>query len=105
METSRLLVAAEYLAGRVEIVEVPETAENISGYYLTGGYRTSENTLFLARWQSWGYRELGFRDYQLTLGMNHAFSGFTRFQLNFDLYAPERGNFQSGFSLLLQLQF
>ncbi|HDR88139.1 MAG TPA: hypothetical protein ENN63_00735 [Bacteroidetes bacterium] len=105
METFRLLVAAEYLAGRVEIEEVPGTAEFISGYYFTGGYRVSENNVFLTRWQSWGYREMNFRDYQLTLGMNHAFSEFTGFQFNFDLYTPDTGNIHSGFSLLFQLQF
>ncbi len=105
METATVLLAAEYLAGNVEIAELPGSKELISGYYLTGGYRFAESTMALVRWQSWGYRERDFRDNQLTFGINHDFTGITSFQANFDAYFPEEGDNRFGLSLILQVYF
>ena len=105
IETNKILLAAEYLAGNLETADLAGRKETISGYYFTGGYRFLEKTMALARWQSWGYRELGFRDNQLTLGINHDFTGITSFQFNLDSYLPENGDNKYGISMILQLQF
>ncbi|TVR70486.1 MAG: hypothetical protein EA408_11330 [Marinilabiliales bacterium] len=105
METASILLAAEYLAGNVEIAEFPDRKEHISGYYLTGGYRFIESTMALVRLQSWGYRERDFRDNQLTFGINHDFTGITSFQANIDAYFPDVGDNRYGLSLILQVYF
>lgn len=105
LETSRLLLAAEYLAGKLETVELVEKEETISGYYITGGYSILDKTMILARWQSWGYKQKDFIDNQLTLGINHNFTGIASFQLNFDAYLPDAGQEQYGLSAILQVQF
>ncbi len=105
LETGRLLLAAEYLAGRVEIVDIIDKKEEISGYYVTAGYQVHSETMILGRWQSWGYKEMNYRDNQFTLGINHNFTSITSFRFNFDSYFPEHGDKQHGLSLLLQMQF
>jgi len=118
IETKRLLLAVEYLSGDVEIDalnginenngendDLPVITENISGYYITGGYKLFENTMFLARWQSWGYKKADWRDNQLTFGINHDFISLTSFQFNFDTYFPDEGDNKYGISLILQVYF
>lgn len=105
MEAARVLLAAEYLAGNLETIALPGRKETISGYYFTGGYRFLESTMALARWQSWGYKQLGFCDNQLTFGINQDLTGLTSFQLNLDSYFPESGDNNYGLSLILQVMF
>ncbi len=105
MEAGYVLVAAEYLAGNLEIVDIADRKERISGIYFTGGYRFFERTMILARWQSWGYREMDYRDNQLTFGVNHDFTGLTSFQFNLDTYFPENGDNHYGISMILQINF
>ena len=105
LEWNRWLLAAEYLSGRLEIEDIEDRKEKISGYYFTGGYYFMERSIFLSRWQSWEFREGNYKDHQLTLGINHDFNDMIAFQLNYDLYLPDEGEKQSGFSLILQLQF
>ena len=105
LEWSNWIFATEYLIGRLETVDLPDRKEQISGYYLTLGYYFLERTSFLTRWQSWDFKEMGDTDRQLTLGVNHDFNDITGFQINYDLYMPEFGRNQSGFSIILQIQF
>ncbi len=105
LEGDQYLFAAEYLAGDVEIVALPGEKEKISGYYLTGGYSLTESTMLLGRWQSWGYRETGFRDNQVTFGVNTDFTNLSILQFNFDTYLPDEGDSQLGLSFLFQIQF
>ncbi|MFO7924810.1 MAG: porin [Bacteroidales bacterium] len=105
METGKTLLAAEYLAGNVEMADLPDRKEFISGYYLTGGYRFVEKTMALVRWQSWGYRETDFRDNRLTLGINHDFTGITSLRFNADAYFPDQGDNHYGLSLIFQVYF
>ncbi|MGC9363663.1 MAG: porin [Fidelibacterota bacterium] len=107
LKAERLLLAAEYLAGSLDLDSTAgsDKKDLISGYYITAGYRILEKTMLLSRWQSWGYREQDFRDHQVTFGINHNFTGVTRLQLNADAYFPEKSDRQYGLSLLLQVQF
>jgi len=105
LEWNGWLLAAEYLLGKLEIEDLEEKKEQISGYYFTLGYYIFERTIFLGRWQNWEFRELNSIDRQLTFGINHDFNDITAFQLNYDLYMPEVGKNQSGLSLILQIQF
>ena len=102
-ETDALLLAAEYLAGQLETTEYAK--EHIDGYYVTAGCNIWHNTTLLGRWQSWGGDGRNYRDQQLTIGLNHTISTFTRFQFNVDAYFPERADSQHGLSFLLQIQF
>ncbi|MBD3224226.1 MAG: hypothetical protein GF313_05815 [Caldithrix sp.] len=105
LETDRFLLACEYLTGQLDLMDITDKKEKIYGYYVTAGYKMFKETMFLGRCQSWGRREMNFQDYQFTLGINHKFTGFTRFQINFDSYLPEKRDEQYGLSLLLQVQF
>jgi hypothetical protein len=105
VETDRYLFAAEYLAGQLEIRDIADMKEEISGYYVTAGYKLSPKNMFLGRWQSWGFKEMNYRDNQLTFGINHNFSNITSFQFNFDSYFPANGETQHGLALLFQIQF
>ncbi len=124
IETERFLLLAEFISGDATISYkyeddetnywpsppvISEIDENISGYYITSGYNLFSNTMFLARWQSWGYKEAGWRDNQLTFGVNHDFTSLASFQFNFDTYLPynidEDKDNQYGISLILQVYF
>ena len=105
LETSRILLAAEYLEGQLETVDIVKKKKKISGYYLTSGYEIVKETMFLGRWQSWAFQEKNYRDNQFTFGINYNFSSLTSCQINYDVYLPENGSKQQGFSLLLQVQF
>ena len=105
IETNQVLLAAEYLTGNLETVDLADRKETISGYYFTGGYRFLERTMALTRWQSWGYSELDFRNNQLTFGITHDFTGITSFKVNLDSYFPENGDNHYGISMILQVQF
>ena len=105
LEWSRWIFATEYLTGRLETENFADRKEQISGYYFTLGYYFLDRTAFLGRWQSWDFKEKGDTDRQLTLGVNHDFNDITGFQINYDLYMPEFGRNQSGFSIILQIQF
>ncbi len=105
LESNSLLLAGEYLTGELETESLPNEKELISGYYFTGGFRFLEQTMALARWQTWGQKINKFRDNKLTLGVNHNFTSLTSFQFNFDTYYPENGDIKTGLSCLLQIQF
>lgn len=105
METNKFLLAAEYLEGTLETEDFSDRKEKINGYYFTAGYKFFENTMFLARWQSWSFKQFDFRDNQFTFGVNHEFSNITSFQFNFDTFLPEYGDKHYGLSLLIQVQF
>ena len=105
LETDHFLLAAEYLAGQLEIADIGNKKEEIRGYYVTAGYKLFKETMLLGRWQSWGFQEMNYRDNQFTFGINQNFTSLTSFQFNFDSYLPEDGDKQLGLSLLLQVQF
>lgn len=104
METNRGFIAAEYTKGFVAIEDVPNDIETISGYFFSSGFQVTRNTMLLARWQSWAFKQLDSLDKQLTVGMNHDFSSMTKLQLNFDIYFPEKGERQFGMSLAFQVK-
>ncbi|MDZ7722565.1 MAG: porin [candidate division KSB1 bacterium] len=101
LETDHFLLAAEYLAGQLKTEDIADKKEEISGYYATAGYKLFKETMFLGRWQSWGYKEMNYRDNQFTFGINQNFTSITSFQLNFDSYFPENGDKQHGLSVCL----
>jgi hypothetical protein len=103
MEAGRWLLAAEYTSGLVAIVDLPDTNETISGYFLTAGYRALKKTQILGRYQSWSYKELNSLANQITLGINHKFTKNTGLQFNFDSYMPDGGDAKSGFSMALKV--
>jgi len=105
LESERLLLAAEYLAGDLETTDFTDKKEFISGYYFTAGYKIFSKTMVLGRWQEWSALEQGYRDNQFTLGLNHNFTSITSFQFNFDAYFPENGDNQCGLTFCLQVQF
>ena len=49
--------------------------------------------------------EAGWRDNQLTVGVNHDFTSIISFQFNFDTYFPNEGDNKHGVSLILQMYF
>ncbi|TVQ44522.1 MAG: hypothetical protein EA362_09910 [Saprospirales bacterium] len=105
LEWSKWVFATEYLTGRLETEDFEDKKEQISGYYFTLGYYFLNRTLFLGRWQSWDFKEMDNTDRRLTFGINHDFNDITAFQINYDLFMPEAGKNQSGFSVILQVQF
>ncbi len=105
MESGRLYLAAEYLRGALETVDLPDTEEVISGYYLTGGFRATNKTMVFSRWQSWSYKEMGTQESKLTLGANVDFTDIVTAVLNFDTYIPDEGDNRYGASFILQVQF
>lgn len=64
-----------------------------------------ERTMVLGRWQSWGRKELDFRDNQLTLGVNHDFTSVASLGINADAFFPGSGDNQYGLSVILQVTF
>ncbi len=104
-ESGRILLAAEYLAGQLETANIVDSREEISGYYVTAGYKRLNDMMILGRWQSWAFEERDYRDQQLTVGVNQNITRLISFQFNYDLYWPEHGHQQSGLSFLLQLEF
>lgn len=105
LESGQILLATEYLAGYVESADLPDRKERICGSYITGGYQFLERTMALGRLQTWRYREEDFRDYQITLGINHSFTGLTSFQFNLDSYFPDNRTNHYGISMILQVEF
>ncbi|MBD3290091.1 hypothetical protein GF337_14890 [candidate division KSB1 bacterium] len=105
LETDRFLLACEYLAGQLELMDITDRKEKIYGYYVTAGYKMFKETMLLGRCQSWGRQEMNYQDYQFTFGINHQFTELASFQCNFDSYLPEKGDEQYGLSFLLQIQF
>jgi hypothetical protein len=104
-ETSKMILAAEYMEGLLETVDFPDTKEKISGYYTTAGYKAFEKTHFLARWQSWTLIEADEVNSQFTFGINQTFTSLASFQFGFDSFFPETGDNKHGFSMLLQVKF
>ena len=105
LELNRLYFAAEYLQGDLETVNLPNVNELISGYYFTGGFKWSEKTMTLARWQTWSYKELGTTESKLTLGTNINFTDIVGLVLNLDMYQPNQGDAMYGASFIFQVQF
>jgi hypothetical protein len=104
-ETEQIMLSGEYLAGNMEVIDIIDNTESISGYYLTGGYNISDSTTALIRWQNWGYKIQNFNENQLTFGVNHEYTDIVFFRFNFDSYFPAELNPQHGFSLMIQIQF
>lgn len=103
LEARGFMLAAEYLAGQLELMELPNETELITGYYLSSGYWFTNNFMALARWQSWGYDVKDFRDHQFTIGTTHLLTSLKSLLINFDAYFPENGDAQYGFLLGLQV--
>lgn len=104
-ETNKIIFAAEYMEGLLKTVDYLNVTDKISGYYITTGYKAFEKTHFLARWQSWSFREANYTDNQFTFGINQTFTSLCSFQFGFDAFIPETGNKKYGLSLLLQVRF
>ena len=104
-KTNKLIFAAEYMEGLLETVDFLNSSEKISGYYITTGYKAFKKTHFLARWQSWSFREANYTDNQFTFGINQTFTSLCSFQFAFDAYFPENNDTEYGVSLLLQIMF
>lgn len=105
METNKIILASEYMAGNLETEEFLDLTEEINGYYITTGYKAFKKTHFLLRWQSWAYVSRNIRNDQFTFGINHTFTSIASFQFSFDSYFPEVGEDKYGVSLLLQIMF
>ena len=105
LKWKRLYLAAEYLQGKLETVDLPNTNELISGYYLTGGLRLSNKVMTFGRWQSWTYKELGSTENKLTLGTNISFTEIVGLVVNLDAYMSDLGDTQYGASCIFQIQF
>ncbi|MBR9977065.1 MAG: hypothetical protein KFH87_03170 [Bacteroidetes bacterium] len=104
-ETSSTLLSAEYLEGKLETAESLGDMLTISGYYVTAGYRITEQSMVLLRMQTWNAGGGVTDDVQYTIGLNHAFTGIVSAQLNADVFEPATGERRSGISGLLQVQF
>lgn len=104
-ELNRLILAAEYMAGKLETTDILDTSERINGYYITAGYKVRDKTQLFIRWQSWAYKEEDFRDYQLSFALKHSFSNIISLRLGFDSYFPEDVDNQYGLSLHMQVKF
>lgn len=106
LQTSKILFAAEYMAGNLETENFLHKKENINGYYITAGYQIVEKSMVLARWQNWNEQTMGFDNNMLTVGFNQNFTKIMSGQLNFDMYVPDshREN-RYGISFLIQMIF
>jgi len=103
-ETEQVLFKAEYLTGDLELPGTIQN-ENISGYYITGGYRTSEHVQLLARYQSVSYKLSDFEVSQITLGAKYFATMLISFRFNLDFYFPKIGENQQGASVMMQFNF
>lgn len=105
IESERMIWAAEYLAGELQVVGLAGEKELISGYYFTYGYAVSQDLMLLGRWQTWSYREADIRENMLTIGTNIIATGLVSFQLNADAYFPPEAKNRYGASFIFQVQF
>jgi hypothetical protein len=103
-ESEHLVLAAEYLAGNLQVIDL-DNREFISGYYLSCGYNVSISTAAIIRWQNWGYKNQNFNEYQMTVGINHEHTDIVVFRINFDSYFPAEVENQHGFSAMIQIRF
>lgn len=105
-ENDILILAAEILKGDLEVTNYafgPE--EQITGYYLTGGYKIDESTRVLARWDHLGYRERDFSSDQFILGVTHYVTDLISFKVNLISEFAEEIDNQTGLSGSFQFQF
>ncbi len=105
IEGGDILLAGEYMSGKLKTEDFPDAGERISGYYFTAGYKLLKSSMILGRYQSWERHEAGFSSDQLTLGLNHDITEIVSFQLNFDTYEPADENTRYGLSVILQVEF
>jgi hypothetical protein len=100
-----LYLAAEYLHGRLQTVDVPDGDDVIRGYYLTGGYRLFEDVMTLLRWQSWSQRAANASYEKVTFGVNIDLAELVAFVMNIDAYRQCSEKTQFGASFILQVAF
>jgi len=81
-ESERWILAAEVLGTQLEVVHPIIDEEEILGFHLTGGYKTSPNTRVLGRWDRLEFREQGPANNLLLLGFEHQMTRLMAFQLN-----------------------
>ncbi|MFP4487940.1 MAG: porin [Bacteroidales bacterium] len=105
VESGKMILASEYLAGHLQVVGMAGEKELISGYYFTYGYVVSESLMVLGRWQTWSYREADTRESQLTLGTNITVTELVSFRFNIDAYIPANAGNSYGASAVFQVQF
>jgi hypothetical protein len=105
LELNRFYLAAEYLQGELETVDLPNANEFISGYYFTGGFRLTPKAMTFCRWQNWSFKEAATTESKLTIGTNIDFTDIVGLVLNLDAHVPNQGDNLYGASFILQVQF
>jgi hypothetical protein len=103
-ETDQVLIKAEFLTGDLELPG-GVLKDKISGYYLTGGYKVSDNVQLLARYQTVFYDLSDFYESQITLGVKRYVTSLISFRFNLDFYSPKNGDSQQGASMMMQFSF
>lgn len=103
-ETDLILFKAEYLTGDLELPGAQQN-ENISGYYLTLGYKSSDRVQLLGRYQFVSYELPDFYESQITLGTRYTATSLISFRFNLDFYNPKFGDMQQGASAMMQFNF
>lgn len=105
-EDNTWIFAAEMLAGDLEVVNyIGGPEEYIVGYYLTGGYKISDRTRILARWDHLGFRERDRSSDQFILGLTHYMTDLISIKINLISEFDEAVDNQMGLSTSLQLHF
>jgi hypothetical protein len=104
-ESDRWIVAGEILSTTMEVVAATFDEERILGYYLTGGYKLSDQTVLLARWDRLEFRELDQRNSLIVLGLDHGLTRLMTFQMNLLTLVDGDADNQTGLSAGLQFVF
>jgi hypothetical protein len=104
-ESDRWIFAGEILSTTMEVVAATFDEERILGYYLTGGYKLSEQTTLLARWDRLEFRELDQGNGLIVLGLDHGLSRLVTLQMNLVTLVDGDADNQTGLSAALQFVF
>jgi hypothetical protein len=105
-ESDTWIFAAEVLAGDLEVTNyIAGPEEHIVSYYFTGGYKLSDQTQVLARWDHLGFQERDRRNNQFILGFTHYATDLISFKINLISQFDEVEDNRMGLSTSLQFQF
>jgi hypothetical protein len=104
-ESDRWVFAGEVLSTTMEVVAPTFDEERILGYYLTGGYKLSDQTVLLARWDRLEYREMDQANSLIVLGLDHGLTRLMTLQVNLVTLVDGDADNQTGLSAGLQFVF
>jgi hypothetical protein len=104
-EADRWIFAGEVLSTTMEVVAPTFDEERILGYHLTGGYKLSDRTVLLARWDRLEFRELDQGNSLIVLGLDHGLTRLMTFQMNLLTLVDGDADNQTGLSAGLQFVF